>query len=383
MSVRKRTWRDSQGREHQRWMIHVEWTRPDGRRESIRRVSPVQTRRGAEAYEREVRQQLASGAWREAQRQAPTLAEFCEEFLAYQATRNKPSEIANKRSMLRVHLLPAFGEHRLDQIDERAIDAYKVAKLEQPARSGRPLKAATINKHLKLLGRIFNVAKKWKLIREVPENSLLKPRPPSFDFLDFDEAECFIEAAREHLPRWHPFVVVAIRTGLRIGELSALRWRDLDLERGRLTVQRSWHPLNGFTTPKSDKPRELPLTWDAIAALRCQRAYLDVDCELVFPHHVDPTAVMTANDSNAALAKVAKACGMRHVHNHMLRHTFASHAVMRGIPIRQVQEWLGHASITVTMRYAHLARGVGDELIRRLAPPPPEAPRSPPHSPPR
>lgn len=61
---------------------------------------------------------------------------------------------------------------------------------------------------------------------------------------------------------------------------------------------------------------------------------------------------------------------MRLFNNHMLRHSFASHAVMRGIPIRQVQEWLGHGSIVVTMRYAHLAEGVGDSLIQRLAPAP-------------
>ena len=79
----------------------------------------------------------------------------------------------------------------------------------------------------------------------------------------------------------------------------------------------------------------------------------------------------TANTSNAALQQIADAIGLRHVHNHMLRHSFASAAVMRGIPIRQVQEWLGHGSIVVTMRYAHLARGLGDEMIRRLAPQPP------------
>jgi site-specific recombinase XerD len=65
---------------------------------------------------------------------------------------------------------------------------------------------------------------------------------------------------------------------------------------------------------------------------------------------------------------------MGRIHNHVLRHSFASHAVMRGILIRQVQEWLGHATITQTMRYLHLAKSVGDEMIRRLAPPaPPEA----------
>jgi site-specific recombinase XerD len=79
--------------------------------------------------------------------------------------------------------------------------------------------------------------------------------------------------------------------------------------------------------------------------------------------------VLDGRKANDALQMIAEALDMRHVHNHMLRHTFASHAVMQEIPIRQVQEWLGHGSIVVTMRYSHLAAGIGDELIRRLAPP--------------
>jgi len=80
------------------------------------------------------------------------------------------------------------------------------------------------------------------------------------------------------------------------------------------------------------------------------------------------TGFLAPQLGHEVLAEISAAAGIRRIHNHMLRHTFASAAVMRGIPIRQVQEWLGHGSIVVTMRYAHLARGLGDELIRRLAP---------------
>ena len=90
-------------------------------------------------------------------------------------------------------------------------------------------------------GRVFRVAKKWKLLREFPEITLLKVRQMKFDFLDFDEAERLLAAAAEHAPQWHPYVVVAMRTGLRLGELGALSWREsVDLERGRLRVVSSW-----------------------------------------------------------------------------------------------------------------------------------------------
>ena len=164
-------------------------------------------------------------------------------------------------------------------------------------------------------------------------------------------------------------MVVALRTGLRVGEMVALRWQDIDLERGRLTVRRAYdRKRKVFTWTKNDKIRELPLTQDARAALQAQRKRGPADRELVFVDdlgdHFDSHATQYAID------KITEAIGMRHIHNHVLRHAFATHAAMRGIPIPQIQQWLGHSSIVVTMRYAHLSRGVGDDLIQRLNPTP-------------
>lgn len=362
MSVRKRSWRDKQGRAHEKWMVHIEHSWPDGRKQTIRKVSPVQTKRGAEQYERELRKLLVSGQWEEEnnKKKTPTLEGFVEEFIAFQATLNKATVIDNKRSVLQHHLLPAFGKQRLDKIDERAIDTYKVEKL------GTGLAPQTINLQLKLLGRMLRVARKWKLLREIPEIGLLKARKSSFDFLDFEESERFLAAAARHMPAWHPYMVVAIRTGLRVGEMVALRWReDIDLERGRLRVQQSYSRKGEFTSPKNDRARELPLSWDAIEALRKQRG--QSTGELVFSGEA---GVLNDHATNYAIEKICELGEMRRLHNHVLRHSFASHAVMHGIPIRQVQEWLGHASIVMTMRYAHLAEGHGDELIQRLAPAP-------------
>ena len=369
MTVRKRKWRDKQGRQNERWMIHIEHTWPDGRKQTIRKVSPVQTKRGAEQYERELRKELVSGKRKEgAKKQTPTLQEFSKEFLAYQATINKPSVMDAKGTILRLHLLPAFGKRRLDRIDEQAIDKYTVKKLEHITPRGTVIEPATVNQHLKVLGRMLRVARKWKLIHEIPEITLLKERKSDFDFLDFEEADTFLATAAEHRPQWLPYMVVAMRTGLRVGEMVALRWReDIALDRGQLHVQQSYSRKSGkFSSTKNDKNRKIPLTWDAIEALRVQRGR--VDGERVFAR--EDGEVITDHATNYAIQKIAEKAGMRHMHNHLMRHTFASHAVMRGIPIRQVQEWLGHASIVMTMRYAHLSKSVGDGLIQRLAPNP-------------
>jgi len=107
--------------------VDVDFKHPDGRRERIRRVSPVQTRRGAEDYERQIRNALLAGTFgREEVAPAPTLAEFADEFLSkYVKTNNKPSEVASKEMTIRVHLKPAMGSKRLDQIGPREVEATR------------------------------------------------------------------------------------------------------------------------------------------------------------------------------------------------------------------------------------------------------------------
>nr|WP_280523978.1 site-specific integrase [Enhygromyxa salina] len=381
--MRKRKWRDKHERQHEKWMVHIEHTRPDGTLQIIRRVSPVQTKRGAERFERELRQQLQEQPEKEETnpeptQETPTLAEFAEEFLAYQATLNKPTELRAKRSIIEHHLIPAFGNQPLDKIDARMIDRYKVGKLAPP-KQGRGVKSTrrqptvgltpkSINNQLGVLGRLLRVAGKWKLINEVPEIEKLAVRQQAFDFLDFEESELFLTTAKEQLPEWHPLLVIGVRAGLRVGEMLALRWReDIDLERGRLRVQRGYTREGGFDTPKSESSkRDLPLTWDAIEALKKQRRM--AKGTLVFPdQHGEVGSLRSVGHF---VSKVAKLAGLRHVHPHVLRHTFASHAIMRGVPLKLVQEWMGHATISMTMRYAHLAEGIGDDMIQRLAPRP-------------
>ena len=87
-------------------------------------------------------------------------------------------------------------------------------------------------------------------------------------------------------------------------------------------------------------------------------------------HHITMGEGGAVLSGEPELARIAESIGMRKITNHCLRHSFASHAVMRGISIRQVQEWMGHGSVVVTMKYAHLAQSHGDELIQRLCPDP-------------
>jgi integrase len=164
-------------------------------------------------------------------------------------------------------------------------------------------------------------------------------------------------------------ILIALRTGLRLGELRGLRWEDVDLQAGRIRVAQSIVYVKRMgepgrdvvTTPKSHKAREVPLSDEARAALRLHR------------HLRGPLVFCDADGKPVAfqpiqklLRKALRRAKLRPLGWHALRHTFASHLTMRGVPLKVIQELLGHASITVTMRYAHLMPGITRDAVQLL-----------------
>ena len=129
-------------------------------------------------------------------------------------------------------------------------------------------------------------------------------------------------------------IIVALRTGLRLGELSALRWEDVDLVAGRVTVNQRLY-RGKFGMPKSGRPREVPLSEDARAALKRHRhlrgplVFCDMDGRPLTPGVL-----------RHALKRIARRAGLRHLGWHVLRHTFASHLVMCGVALKAIQELL-------------------------------------------
>ena len=353
MTVRREQRRDPDtGAAREFWMVDVNFTHPDGRRQRIRKVSPVQTRRGAEAYERELRGTLLAGTFRRKEEEVPTLERFAQEFLdGYAKANNKPSEVAAKEWICRLHLVPVFGRRRLDEIDARSIERYKARKLDEG------YKATTVNNQLMTLGKLLRVAQEWGIIQVVPTIRRLKVPKPDFDFLSFNEAQRLVDGAE---PEWRPMVVLALNTGLRLGELLGLQWDDCDLVARRILVRRSsWHGVVG--TPKSGRQREVPLNGRAVTALKEHRhlrgpwVFCQEDGAALVQHHCRPV-----------LRRACKRAGMREVQWHALRHSFASHLVMCGEPLKAVQELLGHASIEMTMRYAHLSPDVRRSAVDAL-----------------
>ena len=246
----------------------------------IRRVSPSQSRRGAEAYEAELRASLiptSSGSPEPAAVESPTLAEFAPEFLlTYARVNNKPAERSRKENVLRNHLVPFFGNQRLDQITPRRLEAFKADRLAQG------LKPVTVNKHLGVLKKLLHCAVEWGKLAKVPPIRMLKAgvTDDSTEWLRPEEVVRLLEIAKSE-PKWRTFCFVAVRAGLRRGEVFGLHWRDVDFDAGRIYV--NYTVFKGtLQSPKGNLKRWVPMSEDLAEALSqwrlCSRG------ELVFPN---------------------------------------------------------------------------------------------------
>ncbi len=223
------------------------------------------------------------------------------------------------------------------------------------------LSRKTIANLLTLLVAMLNVARDLGWIHALPR--IRKPRvrvcETDFSYLRTrDEIRRLLAAAREHDERTYALYATAVLTGLRKGELAALRWDDVDFDRRLITVQRSYE---GPT--KSDEVRHVLIVDELLSVLRSWR--LRCAGELVFPNQVgamhEPAARIFRETMHAVLQRAGlpeidrKGRRRPYITFHDLRHTFASHWVMNGGDLFKLQKLLGHKSVQMTMRYAHLA----------------------------
>ena len=336
------------------WRYRKRVTLPDGRRIRISGTPNINTKKAAEDAERaHIERTLRGDSPVEPirRKEAPMFERFAEQFLELSALKNKPSEVSAKESRLRVHLTPYFEGQRLNEIDYARVQDYVAAKI------AAGLSKKTVNNHLTILRRMLVVAKKRGLISSVPEIEWLRVAKPAFDFLDFEEADRLVGAGDGE---WATMILVALRTGLRQGELLALRWEDVDLVSGQLHVRQS--AVDGIvSTPKSNRSRTVPLSEGARQALKQHR---HLRGELVFSSSAG--RMLTKGECKWPLRRACNRAGLRRVGWHVLRHSFASHLTMRGVSLKVVQELLGHATLEMTMRYAHLSPAVIRDAVHVL-----------------
>jgi integrase len=280
-------------------------------------------------------------------RTGATFADAAAEYLRYieHDRGRKPSTVRGYRSNIDAHLLPAFGSLPLEDVTTEAIERW-IAGYGGSARSR--------NKLLIEIHGILARARKVHGLRENAAAEVEKFQPaPSGDIQVFSPEEIWALVRAAASDEDGALYLTAAFTGLRMGELLALRWRDVDFPRATIRVRASYY-LGQLTTPKSGKVRAVPMAPDvatAIAQLGRREHWVEDD-NLVFAGGTGGYLDGSALRRRYKLALTA--AGLRSLRFHDLRHTFGTRMIAKA-DIRRVQEWMGHADIQTTMRYLHYA----------------------------
>jgi integrase len=314
------------------------------------------TKRLAEDWLRSTLDQARRGTLPGQVRTGATFADAAAEFLRYaeQDRACKPSTLRDYRSNLDAHLLPAFGAQPLESISVEAIDTWRGAL---PGLSNR-----TKNKLLVVMHGVFRRAQAVWGLPTNPVASIEKYRQGSSGDIDVfspEEVMALVRAASSEQDA--AIFLTAAFTGLRRGELLALRWRDVDFTASTVRVRASYAG-GQLTTPKSGKVRSVPLAPEVTHALArlSDRENWNGDDDLVFAAlaggYLDGSALRRRY--GAALVRA----GLRPLRFHDLRHTFGTRMIAVA-DIRRVQEWMGHADVQTTMRYLHYAPRAEDAAL--------------------
>ena len=249
--------------------------------------------------------------------------------------RCKPSTRKRMDSALKTQLLPAFGGCPLDRIEPGAVHAW-FDGYSRVAPGGA-------NRTLDMLRQILNSAVACGYMGTNPTRGLTRnPRKKLTRFLSRTEVDRLHAALDAHQGRGSgrqqaEIIRLLLLTGCRKGELVHLRWSEVDEDVLRLTDSKTG-------------PRTVFLSAQARAILARQPR---THCPYVFPSLDDPS--QTRSTDLSLWRKVRRQAGIEDVRLHDLRHTFASHAVMRSVPIPVLSRLLGHSRARITLRYAHVS----------------------------
>ncbi len=356
-------------------VFYAKYRLPDGRQVQ-QRLGPVwtsagrppsgfYTRRTAELALAAILTDARRGTLAGMRRIEATFADAAAEYLRYveRVRQREASTVRDYRYVIDGYLLPAFGERRLDAITADDIDAYKERLLAERTLSNR-----SILRHLTVLHGIFRRASRvWRLPVN-PASADLVERPPvrySGDFQLLSPDQVFALARAADPPQDGALYITAAFTGLRLGELLALRWRDIDWGLQRIQVRRNY--TDGHEkAPKSGRVRSAPMVDEVTLALDglSRREHFTRADDLVFCSVTG--GHLEAWSMRRRFYTALERGGLPRIVFHDLRHCFASLAV-RKLPLSTVQGYLGHAHISTTMRYVHHAPAAEDVALLSAA----------------
>ena len=299
----------------------------------------------------------------------------------------KDSTFKNYIYMFELFVKPVFGKNKISMVKKSDIRRFYNSLAD-----GKILKIATIDNVHNVLHQVFQVAVDDNIIRSNPTDGMLKELKLSHGFerekknaLTVEQQKLFFDFLMNNSKNqhWYPIFYIMANTGMRVGEITGLRWRDIDLDEGIISVNHTLVYYNhrdekgcyfSINTPKTQAGvREIPMTDGVKKAFLMEKEY-QKNAEIESVSRVDGYddfifvnrygMVQNQGNLNKAIRRIMRDCNdeilekfgadsnpilLPHFSCHILRHTFATRLCESGINIKVIQSVLGHADVSTTM----------------------------------
>jgi integrase len=308
-----------------------------------------------------------------------TVAAYLEHWLAYKRTLISPRSHENYDEVIRCHLVPQIGTLFVAKLSPDDIARAYSRALESGRRDGTGLSPRTVRMMHRVLSQALKQAVRWRKLTHNPCDAVVPPRVERkpMQIADAGGAVAMMERARGRaifMP-----IVLAVLCGLRRGEVSALQWRDVDLDAAQASIAASTEQTNQGTRrkpPKSGRGRTVALPALAVEELRRHRVKQAEDLLRLGVRQSEDTYVCLQpnyepwppRNLSSAFYKFMVASGLPRLRGlHKLRHSHATHMLGANVHPKIVQERLGHANIATTMDlYSHVMPGMQEDAVSRI-----------------
>lgn len=363
------------------WVAHATWMEGARRRQTKR---TFRTKKEAQQALVQVLTQQQTGSYVELSR--ITLGQYLEEWLAALPNQGRRASTVNGYcTTMRNYVIPDLGHVVLQDLRPNQLDALYGRLLRNGKVDGSPLSHLSVHHVHTILGKALQDAERKGLVlrnvarlADAPSLTTARSKSPEMTVWTPEEMRRFLELIQGN--PWEPALRLLAMTGLRRGEVAALRWSDVDLEAKRLTVNQAVVVLDGVEfvdVPKSRRSRRTvdldPETVEVLRQLRPrqkeERLFLGLrwrtaDRVLALADGQPPKT----NSIGQAFARIVARTDLPRIRLHDLRHSHATHLLAAGANPRVVSERLGHASVGFTLdTYAHVLPGQQAEAVAAVA----------------
>jgi len=363
------------------WELVFDLPREPGQERQQKSVTvKAANKKEAKAKLREILRQIDTNTYVDAGKM--TVGEFLQNWLRNYCEPNlRQTTVDGYKIIIEKHLIPALGHIKLSKLQPAHIQEYYRKALSEGRKDGKgkKLSPTTVLHHHRLLHRALETAVKWQLIGRNICDAVEPPRARRYRAKVYDEeAVAKLLKASEGTPLYMP-VLLTLATGLRRGEVLALRWSDFDPERKIIIVDETLLNTSGgpsFDDPKTDESRRPIALPETIVSELLRHKKRQAKDRLHAGEFWEDTDLICCREDGTRwhpgtfsdnFSRFLEKQGLPHIRFHDLRHTHASLLLRQGIHPKVVSERLGHSRIGITMDlYSHVLPGMQDEVAKQL-----------------